>query len=428
VTVTLLDLLVSEATKAAEENALQWASDPFSGDIPGGLRRGIAAAKQAFSEIDETTTDPGTLVTLMKKKLEACLAHYRSLPGSMGEWECSGLCIIETSVRGLDESLLRIAAAKQQRAPGMAVLEVLLKAREQIRDQAMKEVAEPTQSGAAPLIQGHVFLSYVHENADTVDRLATLHRHGIEVWLDRTSIRPGTRWRNAIRDAIEKGAFFVACFSKEYETRAHSYMDEELQVAFDELRHYTSERGWFIAVRLNTCIIPRKPIGDIGDLTELQWVDLYPDWDAGIASLLEAVAQARKPPVKGGNEIVLDTARPFEERIRLACEAWVSGGRGAEGLLSGKAFFAAQCWVYEHSLFDVTAPSYDEPIAEFVVASREFCGGDRGWDRMLLDHVACEACRQNYRFENIAISTKRMMYLCPDCARAFNDSDEDVVG
>ena len=63
----------------------------------------------------------------------------------------------------------------------------------------------------------HVFISYVSENIETVDKLCeTLKSHGIKVWLDRNDIDPGSRWKQAIRKAIREGAFFIACFSKEY--------------------------------------------------------------------------------------------------------------------------------------------------------------------------------------------------------------------
>ena len=428
-TISLLELMIAESTKAAEKNASDWAADPYGRDIAKGLRRGVAAAKQAFSDIDGTLNDFGVLVGLMKEKVEGCLAHYRSLPNSLGEGECSALMIVQRGVEGLEGTLQQLAAGKATDEASAPLLDARLRVRAQIRDQVMEGVSEEERHDSEGEIQGHVFLSYVRENEESVRRLATaLERNGIEVWMDRNRIQPGSRWRNSIRDAIENGAFFLACFSKEYESRAHSYMDEELDVAIDELRQYAGERGWFIPLRLNECVVPEKSMGDAGHLADFQWLDLYPDWDAGFAALLGVVADARRPRVKGGNNEVLDTEHAFEERMRRACEAWAAGGRTAEGLLSGKAFFAAQCWVYDHKLYDVASESYDEPIAEFVAASREFCGGDQGWNLLLLDHIACEACRETYRFENIRLSTKRMTYVCLRCSNAFTDPDEGMVG
>src|SRR5437899_1861677 len=59
----------------------------------------------------------------------------------------------------------------------------------------------------------HIFISYIHENKDIVDKLANeLRNRGVTVWLDRNDIDPGVRWRNAISEAIHSGSFFVACF------------------------------------------------------------------------------------------------------------------------------------------------------------------------------------------------------------------------
>ena len=85
----------------------------------------------------------------------------------------------------------------------------------------------------------HVFISYVRENQEQVDRLCkVLESHGVNVWLDRNDIKPGARWRGAIRDAIRHRDFFIACFSKEYTKRTvidgkKSFMNAELSFAID---------------------------------------------------------------------------------------------------------------------------------------------------------------------------------------------------
>ena len=96
----------------------------------------------------------------------------------------------------------------------------------------------------------HVFISYIHENIDNIDRLyQELTSRGIKVWLDRNDIKPGSRWKDAIRKAIRDGAFFIACFSKEYNKRNDTYMNEELTIAIDELRQRPTDRIWFIPIQ-----------------------------------------------------------------------------------------------------------------------------------------------------------------------------------
>lgn len=142
----------------------------------------------------------------------------------------------------------------------------------------------------------HIFISYVRENQESVDRLCSaLGSYCLKVWLDRKDILPGRRWRTAIRHAIQQGAYFLACFSKEYSTRQRTYMNEELALAIDELRKRPYETSWFIPVRLADCIIPDREIGGGESLADLQWVDLFQDWDAGIRKILQCVTLRRDP-------------------------------------------------------------------------------------------------------------------------------------
>jgi hypothetical protein len=51
----------------------------------------------------------------------------------------------------------------------------------------------------------HIFVSYLREDRETVDRLCDdLRSAGLHVWLDREKIVPGERWKVAIRRAIEE--------------------------------------------------------------------------------------------------------------------------------------------------------------------------------------------------------------------------------
>jgi len=136
----------------------------------------------------------------------------------------------------------------------------------------------------------HVFISYVHDNEKEVQRLCNdLTKHGVEVWLDRNDIKPGYRWRDAIRKAIRGGDYSIACFSKEYKSRGKTYMNEELTIAIEELRQYSTNRAWFIPVKLNECDIPNRSIRAGENLRDLQHVELYNDWDVGVRCILDVI-------------------------------------------------------------------------------------------------------------------------------------------
>ena len=136
----------------------------------------------------------------------------------------------------------------------------------------------------------HVFISYVRENQKQVDRLCQdLERSGVNIWLDRKSIKPGARWKDAIREAIRHGDFFIACFSDSYASKAKPYMNEELTLAIEELRQYGSDREWLIPVLLSECDVPARSIGAGETLLDINWVPLYAEWDASIQKILSVI-------------------------------------------------------------------------------------------------------------------------------------------
>lgn len=149
-----------------------------------------------------------------------------------------------------------------------------------------------------------VFISYVSENTKEVTELCKiLTSRGIAVWLDQRNLGVGVRWKREIRKAICEGAFFVACFSKEYHEREKTYMNEELTVAIEELRQHSIDRVWFVPVKLNECKIPDIDIGRGETLQDLQYISLYKDWDAGIQRILNVIQPEPSEPIIGGNAL-----------------------------------------------------------------------------------------------------------------------------
>lgn len=141
-----------------------------------------------------------------------------------------------------------------------------------------------------PFNTKYVFLSYVRENSADVDRIANeLRAHGISLWLDRSDIRPGSRWKTAIRQAIHSGHFFLAVFSREYTRRTHTYMNEELTLAIEGLRQKPRNRTWFIPLCLSPCDLSVWPIGAGETMAELQFVDLQDNWTDGMSRVIATI-------------------------------------------------------------------------------------------------------------------------------------------
>ena len=140
------------------------------------------------------------------------------------------------------------------------------------------------------LNQKHVFVSYSRKNSKIVDKLVqTLKSFGINVWLDREKLNPGERWEYAIEQAIQEGAFFIACFSKQYIDGTDGVRFEELNIAIERLRRKPDSHVWFIPVLLNKCEIPNMDIRKGQKLSSLHYTELYKNWDRGIDKILSVV-------------------------------------------------------------------------------------------------------------------------------------------
>lgn len=142
---------------------------------------------------------------------------------------------------------------------------------------------------------GHVFISYVREDRDQVDRVQRLlEAAGILVWRDTESLWPGEDWRIKIRQAITANSLaVVACFSQQSETKASTFQREELLLAIDQLRLRQPDRPWLIPVRFSDCSLPQYDLGGGRTLDSLQRVDLFGDgWELGSARLVSGVLRA----------------------------------------------------------------------------------------------------------------------------------------
>lgn len=128
-----------------------------------------------------------------------------------------------------------------------------------------------------------VFLAYVAEDYGTVLRLYhELRAAGFDPWLDRKKLLPGQNWVRAIERAIELSDFFVACFSKA-SVRKPGQFQAELRFALDCAQRLPVDDVFFIPVRLEECRVPALIA------RQIQYVDLFPDWDEGVQRLLRAM-------------------------------------------------------------------------------------------------------------------------------------------
>ena len=128
-----------------------------------------------------------------------------------------------------------------------------------------------------------VFIAYVHENYGAALRLFNEFRaRGYEPWLDKKKLLPGQNWPRAIEQSIEVSDFFVACFSRRSVSKK-GHFQSELRYALDCAGRVPLDEVYFIPARLEECSVPaRIP-------SELQYVDLFPDWERGVGRILSTM-------------------------------------------------------------------------------------------------------------------------------------------
>ena len=127
----------------------------------------------------------------------------------------------------------------------------------------------------------HVFIAYGKEDEKLAVRLyEDLNRAGFSPWMDVRKLLAGQNWPRAIEAAIENSDFFVACFSGR-SVRKKGGFQSELRYALDCARQVPLDEIYIVPLRLDECAVPRAI------QHELQYIDLFPDWNAGMGSILE---------------------------------------------------------------------------------------------------------------------------------------------
>ena len=152
---------------------------------------------------------------------------------------------------------------------------------------------------------GHVFISYLREDADRVNYLQDrLQRAGIPVWRDIKDLWPGEMWKRRLRDEIGKNSLaFMPCFSRNLSNRARSIMYEELIWASEEYRMRDPDVPWIFPVLFEKCTLPTVDLGNGMTLNDLQWVQLFENQERELERLIAALkglftesSTTRQPP------------------------------------------------------------------------------------------------------------------------------------
>ncbi len=125
-----------------------------------------------------------------------------------------------------------------------------------------------------------LFLCYARLDQPKVEQLyKSLSEAMFKPWMDKHDILPGEQWNTAIRKAIRRSDFFLACLSVNSVSR-RGVIQKELKQALDIWNEKLEDDIYLIPVRLEECEVPES-------LSRFQWVDVFePD---GWTKLLKAI-------------------------------------------------------------------------------------------------------------------------------------------
>ena len=130
-----------------------------------------------------------------------------------------------------------------------------------------------------------VFIAYVEEDLRTARELyRVFEQYGFRPWLDKKKLMPGQNWPRSIETAIQTSDFFVACFSRRSTSKRGGF-HSELRYALSCASKVPLDETFFIPIRLDDCIVPRSIA------TEVQYVDLFPDWEAGVNNVIRVMRE-----------------------------------------------------------------------------------------------------------------------------------------
>ena len=138
--------------------------------------------------------------------------------------------------------------------------------------------------------QPRVFIAYAQEDLARARRLRDdIAASGYATWLDKDKLLPGQDWPRAIHRAVEISDAFVACFSQRSIAKRGQFQNE-LRWALECARLRPLEATFVVPVRFEACEVPEQ----IAE--QVQYVDLFPDWDAGMRKVVRALRKAGPKP------------------------------------------------------------------------------------------------------------------------------------
>lgn len=131
-----------------------------------------------------------------------------------------------------------------------------------------------------------IFISYAHSDSEAARRIADeLRKVELQVWLDASSLQPGQNWVAEINLALEDAGYLLVLLSPV--SLASQWVQSEWTSMLTRLLG-GKNGGIVIPLRLEDVRVPAL-------LQPLQYVDLFPDFDAGVRKIVGFLLSQTRP-------------------------------------------------------------------------------------------------------------------------------------
>jgi uncharacterized caspase-like protein len=129
-----------------------------------------------------------------------------------------------------------------------------------------------------------VFISYSREDQPAAKKLyRDLRSEGFDAWIDCEDLLPGSNWEVEIRRVLRKEARHCIVLLSQKSTNRRGYINTEIREALDVVDEFPESEIFLIPARLDDC----QP--SHGRLNTLNWVDMFPSYDRGLAKILRTL-------------------------------------------------------------------------------------------------------------------------------------------
>ncbi|KPA13876.1 small gtp-binding protein [Candidatus Magnetomorum sp. HK-1] len=176
-----------------------------------------------------------------------------------------------------------------------------------------------------------IFISYAQEDRKIAERIySDLSREGFAVWIDFESLVPGQTWKYEIEKAIRSCEYFLVLLSRNSITK-RGFVQKEIRVAMNILDEYPVDDIFIIPARIDNVSTSENR------LNELNSVDLFPDYNAGLSKIIRALKIFHDADDSSASDVVIQEIGKGKGAISIGDGSVAAGrdGIAVSGNVSG---------------------------------------------------------------------------------------------